>query len=579
MTLNAAITQLPAFIFSNGIRYRSDGRRMMKDIGADAYDWSSPKPPAQITLSAGTSGGAMADGVYQVMLVGENLLGKKGGAFSDDPVSVTISGGSGSGKITVTSPVFGDPQVKTLMVYRTRVDEASPFYLANWVNNGTTSISVVGSDDDLDLADFLEPPDCLAGDELALAGPFRYLPPPSKSELETWDGRAWAACERAYTAGKFSATNASTTFDGDTNVILDSSMVGKFFQFDDELVRYRIEEILNPNRFRANVAYAAATRTNGNYSIIGAENSLHYSESGEFEYWPTQNQLTVGDDDGASLQAIASHMDSLLCFTESKIHLVYRSGDPSLPYGRRDSMSTVGTTAPRSVVKTAQGVFFWGGDGFYCYSNQQSQIISLPLGDLVNDIEDARYIKGVYHKRRIYWATHSNETGYLDRIFVFDPMTAVWDVWEGFRLVDLQDVVQEDGEHNLYAEMPCGISYGLFTFREDAYNDGACRKDYSGTATAATGSSLTTTVNFPTAGLGVSGLMVRITGGTGVGQERWILSNTLNTIAVESSWDTIPDATSTFTIGQIKTTAESGDVDFGTPQQLKTVKHLELVFG
>lgn len=579
MTLNAAITKLPTYIFSNGVRYRTDGQTMMKDIGDDPYAWSTPKPPANISLAAGVSNGAMADGVYKVMAVGENLLGKKGMPYSDDPVPVTVSGANGAGMITVTLPVFGDPQVKTILVYRTRVNEDSPLYLAGYVKNGTTTLSLVGSDDDLDLADFLEPPDCLAGDETALAGPFRYQAPPSKSELETWDGRAWAACEKSYSGGSFSATNNSTTFEGNSQVILDDSMVGKYFKFDDELVSYKIAEILNVNRFRSDQAYQGSTRSGGAYSIVGNENSLHYSEAGEFEYWPTQNQLTVGDDDGASLRAIASYMDSLLCFTESKIHLVYRSGDASLPYGRRESMSTVGTNAPRSIVKTAQGVFFWGGDGFYRYDNQSSLIISEPLGDLLDDVEDSQYIKGVYHNRRIYWACHCNDTGYLDRIFVFDPMTAVWDVWEGFRIVDLADVVQEDGEHNLYVEFPCGSNYGLFTFREDAYNDGAWRKDYSGTAVSATGDTLTSAVDFPTSGLGLTGLRVAITGGTGAGQERWIKANSQNTLVVESSWDTIPDATSTYTIGQIATTAESGDVDFGSPQQLKTVKHIELVFG
>lgn len=45
-----------------------------------------------------------------------------------------------------------------------------------------------------------------------------------------------------------------------------------------------------------------------------------------------------------------------------------------------------------------------------------------------------------------------------------------------------------------------------------------------------------------------AGKIVRITSGTGAGQENMITSNSLNEIFVESLWETTPDATSVFDI-------------------------------
>lgn len=67
----------------------------------------------------------------------------------------------------------------------------------------------------------------------------------------------------------------------------------------------------------------------------------------------------------------------------------------------------------------------------------------------------------------------------------------------------------------------------------------------AGTATGGTTTTLTGT-GFSTAW---AGRIVWITGGTGAGQSRFIRAATTTTLTVEPAWDTIPDATSTFSIG------------------------------
>ena len=70
----------------------------------------------------------------------------------------------------------------------------------------------------------------------------------------------------------------------------------------------------------------------------------------------------------------------------------------------------------------------------------------------------------------------------------------------------------------------------------------------TGTATAGSSTTLTTNLTIPGS---LAGYMIRITGGTGAGQEATIASNTYGTnsvLTVTSAWSVTPDATSTYMI-------------------------------
>jgi hypothetical protein len=71
----------------------------------------------------------------------------------------------------------------------------------------------------------------------------------------------------------------------------------------------------------------------------------------------------------------------------------------------------------------------------------------------------------------------------------------------------------------------------------------------TGTATSGGASSLTDTANtFKTTGSGLSFYTVRLTGGTGSGQERIILSNSATVLSTLTAWTTPPDTSSTYEI-------------------------------
>jgi hypothetical protein len=72
------------------------------------------------------------------------------------------------------------------------------------------------------------------------------------------------------------------------------------------------------------------------------------------------------------------------------------------------------------------------------------------------------------------------------------------------------------------------------------------REKYTGTATSSTATSITN--SGATFGALTSAWTVRITSGTGAGQERVVVSGTTTTITVDTAWQTNPDATSVYLV-------------------------------
>lgn len=73
----------------------------------------------------------------------------------------------------------------------------------------------------------------------------------------------------------------------------------------------------------------------------------------------------------------------------------------------------------------------------------------------------------------------------------------------------------------------------------------------TGTSTAASSSRILDVVSGAMTINAHAGRIVRITSGTGAGQENTITGNDLNEIFVESAWEVIPDATSVFDIREV----------------------------
>jgi len=272
-------------------------------------------------------------------------------------------------------------------------------------------------------------------------------------------------------------------------------------------------------------------------------------------------------------------------FTDRSIHAIYRSGNQLQPYGTRKTLSPTGTPSPNSIVSTPEGVYFFGGDGFYLYRNDNAIPMSEQLGDMIEEDfnEDMiKHIKGVYWDEKIVWAVSVSDDTYLDTMLIYDLRTHQWDLlWDSFKCVDMDTAINSDtGRHYLLFNGYTGDdNYGLSYFDWDFYNDGAYNADYSGTATAGSGVTLTdSAAAFPIGGAGLGGVPVYINSGTGIGQRRFIESNTATQLVVPP-WDTVPDTTSKYLIGQIRGRARTGKQTLGRPHDEKTFSSVEIGQG
>ena len=115
----------------------------------------------------------------------------------------------------------------------------------------------------------------------------------------------------------------------------------------------------------------------------------------------------------------------------------------------------------------------------------------------------------------------------------------------GFYLTGVSSIFWFSPKHEAFGQLPNSGAAGT-------WGAGACSYFHpagvSGTATAGTSTTLTTN---QTIVRNLPGTRIRITGGTGAGQERRIAYNTLganSVITVDTAWGTTPDATSTYTI-------------------------------
>jgi hypothetical protein len=575
--------RLPSAVLFAGIRYRTEGLHMVKDVGLTTYNWGVPVP-TQKPSAAASSGGNLDAGTYKIHTVFRNKWGENGNPMSGDPISIVVQANY---KIDLTGvPVSGDPQVSDVFFYVTTPDADAPFYFAGSVTNGTTTATISANHANWPTDDFLEPGYLTNNYEDTLAGPFRCKVPPVKRYVETFDERVFAAGERVYSSGLVSATNGGDVLTGDNGMSLDSGHVGKYITLNNENTAYKIEAVYTPKVFKIDRAYVtpswrASDPSEVAYKITGAIHEVVFSEQGEPEYFPSINSFNVGRDEGGRITGLKAIGNDLIVATDRSLHRVYLTTDSFQPYGVTKTHSPVGCTAPRSMVEVNGAMFFWGGDGFYVFQNNVAVNISEAFfGEIQRDLKESllQNIAGTYHDEKIYWAVPYDNDNYLDRIMIYDIPTKSWDVpWKDFEIIDMQNAVSSDtGKRYLLFSQVAGDNYALHYFDWSLYNDGAYNGDYSGTVDSATTTSITdASATFPVGGGGLAGVPVYIKAGVGAGQERRVVSNTATTLSFSVPWDTNPTDVSEYVVGVPRYRGQSMKMTLGRPHDEKTFRLAE----
>ena len=592
----ANFDNLPSSVMHGGVRYRTDGRRMLKDIGSAAYNWGVPVPPVLHTAREGDAeNGNMEPGTYALHLVGRNRWGKIGNPHPFGPVNVTVTAADNTGSIVIENiPLFTDPQVDYVQIYATypQSDDqppAPPFLLAATAPAGSASIVLTAHHANWPTTEMLEPPELFADIESHFGGPFRYAMPPVKRRVAFWDGRVWMAGETPVVGGQVTAVDNSPEMTGVEMPVMDGSVVGRWITLEGENAGYRIESIQSDTEWTLDRPYRRPSWRDADpdgvsATITGKASEVLFSETTEPEYVPPTNSFLVGGDDGGVVTGLYPVGDEMLVTTDRAVYAVRRTGQASLPYDLRKTFSAAGCAAARSGVVARGGFYFFSGNGFHALRNNTAVNIGAPLGDWPDRMTPAfkPHVVGVALDNRIYWAVSRADPEWLDTILVYDLDTGTWDFpWTGFQLYDFGMLtLATTGEKRLVTTQPAGDGFIMSFFRDGWLHDGTNNQHLHGTATGGDDFTLHDgAAEFPDGNAGLRGALLRIVRGNGVGDERFIVENTRKTLTVEPKFSAPPDTTTEYEVGVVKARYRTGRLHFDEPHDEKKFTLLETGFG
>ena len=238
----------------------------------------------------------------------------------------------------------------------------------------------------------------------------------------------------------------------------------------------------------------------------------------------------------------------------------------------------IGLFAPHSLVDVGDFHIFLSEQGVYAFDGTNFTHLSEKIDDdlFVNaNRSRLKFAKGVYNKQQnqyiLYYASGSSVRN--NRAVIFDLRLRVWQPPVTGRRVNYISTFDDvDGiERIIYGD------YSGYLYEDGRGDNDGLTNGFNGTVSSATFDTLTdTTATFTTTNDGLTGLVIRINSGPGEGQERVIASNTGTVITVDTSWDQIPDTTSTYTIGGINAFWKSKDYDYVGHDIVKIFRKIKL---
>lgn len=422
--------------------------------------------------------------------------------------------------------------------------------------------------------------------------------PPRCPYMVANKGRIFLWGTRKYSEGDVDVTNGSKTVTASTgsNTNWHSGLDAMYFQIDGDSRRYRIANINSPTELDLTEDYQGDTATNKSYTIYLESGILYYSYINldgysEPESFPAHYWLAVDKENNDEGTGIAVVHNQVLVAKKSALYIL--SGNVPEEFRITPLSSTVGCISHYSMVNdddgnvifaSEKGVYITDGNEVRNMSNDTIQNIftgenNPPWKVDQSALHTCHAVYDSINKLYILWV-QSDGASAIDKALVFDfkkidGVPAGWSWWNVE--ANCSGVIENNDGIPLVA---FGDTYGFLKyFDSTATNDGAGSSGTRrGTVTSSTNNTLTdTTANFYTTASGLQGVWVKIISGTGKGQVRRIISNTSDTLTVDSDWDTNPDTTSIYAIGYIKSYYKTKWLDFGTLRD-KLIRRLRVIF-
>ncbi|RJP57900.1 MAG: hypothetical protein C4541_09170 [Candidatus Auribacter fodinae] len=319
-----------------------------------------------------------------------------------------------------------------------------------------------------------------------------------------------------------------------------------------------------------------------NRLIIGGgknhPNRLFWSEAGFADIWDTANNYQeIPTVKGDGITRTAFFLDGTLIFKHQSIWRISGNMDPFPLSVVSDS---IGCTALESVVVYGDKVFFFSNTRhIYCYDGLN--LINLTeekIGALPVSPANAGNVCGAVIDGKLwvsYCDADSNDI-YNNRALICDISSTANPKWfgphTGFRIASFCSF---DG-HNDTGDIYFGDANTATVWRKGTnFYHGA---SLYGTTLSADEDSIQVVSTLPVAENTLAGCAIRISGGSGVGQERIVSGNTefsfdgdfySGTIQIYRTWDTIPFTDSIWEIGTIDARYRTGVLSMEAPERQK----------
>lgn len=265
-----------------------------------------------------------------------------------------------------------------------------------------------------------------------------YLLAATSTTLYKWDGISWVSIKTGLTSGYFEYINYQKNM---TDLIIMTNGNEAVFKWDGATVT---DLGGNPPKFTSlSLHYERVWGT----GIKSNPNQVAYSDALNPEDW-TQSVNTGGiielpTWDGGKCIAVTSIFDNIVIFKTRNIFKIY--GTYPGEYANKAVFTSTGAIAKRSIVNAVTVAFFLANDGIYAYNGSQTQLISSPIKDIMNSMNDSYADKacGVFYDNKYILAIPTGSSTVNDTLIEYDTLKQSFNVKRG---INVNDFVEYEGK-------------------------------------------------------------------------------------------------------------------------------------